>query len=465
MVIGLGAALLAAVLFGVAGVVQAIAARRYGLFSWMMVGVGVTYLLGWGLHLVAIAYVPLYVAQVGIALSLVVTAILAATVVGEPLALRHWIAIATMVVGLVLVVVAAGPVGSTHFETERTLMLYLGSAVTLVLGLLAARWQGPASGVVLGALAGIAYGGSPISTRALVDPHLNAETILPALTVVSYGLLGFWLCSLAPAPRGGDGGERPADPPGDPDPGHHRDHRLRRPGAGGVVAGRGHRVRPEHGRGPGAVRRRGQAGAPRRASARAGADGWMGRMTAPSADVSARVAWADDAPAIAAVQVRAWRDVVRRPAARRGPRVPASRRHRRRPGARHSARPADARNRVIVALERNLVTGFVVTGPAGDPDCDPVATGELTDLTVDPHKRGAGHGSRLLQAGVDTLVADRFTRAVTWLPAEDDDLRAFLTEAGWGPDGAHRTLDLLGDGTTTVKQVRLHTALVDATPH
>ncbi len=196
MVIGLGAALLAAVLFGVAGVVQAIAARRYGLFSWMMVGVGVIYLLGWGLHLVAIAYVPLYVAQVGIALSLVVTAVLAATVVGEPLALRHWIAIATMVVGLVLLVVAAGPVGSTHFETERTLMLYVGSAVTLVLGLMAARWNGPASGVVLGALAGVAYGGSPISTRALVDPHLNAETILPALTVVSYGLLGFWLCSL-----------------------------------------------------------------------------------------------------------------------------------------------------------------------------------------------------------------------------------------------------------------------------
>jgi drug/metabolite transporter (DMT)-like permease len=197
MVIGLGAALFAAVLFGVAGVVQAIAARRYGLFSWMMVGVGVIYLLGWGLHLVAIAYVPLYVAQVGIALSLVVTAILAATVVGEPLALRHWLAIATMVVGLVLVVLAAGPVGSTHFATERTVMLYLGSAVTLVLGLLAARWDSPASGVTLGALAGIAYGGSPISTRALVDPHFNAETILPALTVVSYGLLGFWLTSLA----------------------------------------------------------------------------------------------------------------------------------------------------------------------------------------------------------------------------------------------------------------------------
>ena len=197
MVIGLGAALLAAALFGVAGVVQAVAARRYGLFSWMMVGVGVTYLAGWGLHLVAIAYVPLYVAQVGIALSLVVTAVLAATVVGEPLALRHWIAIGTMVVGLVLVVLAAGPVGSTYFETERTVMLYLGSALTLVLGLLAARWENPSSGVVLGVLAGVAYGGSPISTRALVDPHWNAETIVPGLTVVSYGLLGFWLCSIA----------------------------------------------------------------------------------------------------------------------------------------------------------------------------------------------------------------------------------------------------------------------------
>ena len=61
-------------------------------------------------------------------------------------------------------------------------------------------------------------------------------------------------------------------------------------------------------------------------------------------------------------------------------------------------RPADARNRVLVALERNLVTGFLVTGPATDPDCDPISVGELTDLTVDPHKRGAGHGSRLLQA-------------------------------------------------------------------
>ncbi|WP_440900012.1 hypothetical protein [Actinosynnema sp.] len=41
----------------------------------------------------------------------------------------------------------------------------------------------------------------------------------------------------------------------------------------------------------------------------------------------------------------------------------------------------------------------------------------------------------------------------------DDALRTFLTDAGWAPDTAHRELDLDGSGTTTVRQVRLHTAI------
>jgi hypothetical protein len=57
------------------------------------------------------------------------------------------------------------------------------------------------------------------------------------------------------------------------------------------------------------------------------------------------------------------------------------------------------------------------------------------------------------------MVADRFTRAVTWVLATDDALRAFFTAAGWAPDTAHRELDLDGSGATLVKQVRLHTAI------
>lgn len=179
-------------------------------------------------------------------------------------------------------------------------------------------------------------------------------------------------------------------------------------------------------------------------------------------DVSVRVAWADDAEAIAGVQVRAWPqlygDLLPADALPSDPAPLAAQWHQ------SLSKPGDARNRVLVALERNRVVGFAVTAPAADPDTDPVTDGELADLTVLPDCRSQGHGSRLLQAAVDTLVADRFTRAVTWVRADDDVLRRFLTDAGWAPDSAHRELDLDGSGATTVRQVRLHAAVGDPHP-
>lgn len=179
-------------------------------------------------------------------------------------------------------------------------------------------------------------------------------------------------------------------------------------------------------------------------------------MSTPSADVSVRVAWSDDAEAIAALQSRAW-------ATSYAGLVPAAGELREADFAQlwrdALTRPADARHRALVALERNRIVGFAITTPATDPDCDPVTDAELMELTVDAEERGRGHGSRLLQAAVDTMAADRFTRAVTWLLADDDETRTFLADAGWAPDTAHRTLDLDGTGATQVKQVRLHTAL------
>ena len=188
--------------------------------------------------------------------------------------------------------------------------------------------------------------------------------------------------------------------------------------------------------------------------------GKMAGMSSPGADVSVRVAWADDAPAIARVQLRTWPELygglVPPDAIPSGPEAEEAAAA---TWAESLRTPGDARNRVLVALERNRVTGFAITGPAVDPDCDPVADAELRELTIDPAERGKGHGSRLLQAAADTMSADRFARAVTWVPVGDDALRGFLTEAGWAADGAHRELQLDESGDVRLKQVRLHTAL------
>lgn len=180
----------------------------------------------------------------------------------------------------------------------------------------------------------------------------------------------------------------------------------------------------------------------------------MGAMSSPTADVSVRVAWGDDAPGIAAVQTEVWRttyaDLLPVDELPDAEQVAAA-------WQASLAKPGDARNRVLVALERNRITGFAITSPASDPDCDPVVDAELQEFCVAPADRRAGHGSRLLQACIDTVRADRFTRAVVWVDATDDALRGFLTEAGWAPDTAHRELDLDGEGTTLLKQTRLHT--------
>lgn len=175
-----------------------------------------------------------------------------------------------------------------------------------------------------------------------------------------------------------------------------------------------------------------------------------------SADVSVRLAWPTDATAMAQIQIAAWRhdyaDVLPADvllglkADQFATQWEAS-----------LNKPQDARMRVLVALERATVRGFALVHPSHDPDADPVADSEVGEFVIDPLHRRAGHGSRLLQACVDTLVADSFTRGLWWVGATDDILRGFVTSSGWEADGAHRELE--SEAGTKVKQVRLHTML------
>lgn len=175
-------------------------------------------------------------------------------------------------------------------------------------------------------------------------------------------------------------------------------------------------------------------------------------MTAAGPDVSARLAWPDDAHAIARVQSAAWSlaysDVADE--------VPGTEELTER-WATIISQPQDARVRVLVALDRADVRGAVLVHPSFDPDSDQVADGEIGELVVDPEHRNAGHGSRLLQAAADTLQADGFRRIVWWIDSTDDDRRDFAVSAGWDADGAHRELE--SDSGERLKQIRLHTGL------
>nr|WP_239580019.1 GNAT family N-acetyltransferase [Microlunatus panaciterrae] len=123
-------------------------------------------------------------------------------------------------------------------------------------------------------------------------------------------------------------------------------------------------------------------------------------------------------------------------------------------------RPPEARFRVLVAVADRRVVGFASTIPSPDPDADARNDGLIDEFLIDPPAQRRGHGSRLLNACVDTLRADGFSRATRWLSSTDDVSRAFLTGAGWAPDGSHREIGP-DDESVRIKQVRMHTDISD----
>lgn len=122
--------------------------------------------------------------------------------------------------------------------------------------------------------------------------------------------------------------------------------------------------------------------------------------------------------------------------------------------------PPLASYRVLVATDgpTGTIVGFAVTGPSDDEDAEPT-TGLIGEFIISSDHRGLGHGTRLLQACVDTLRADGFTVATWWLTSTDDARRRFITSTGWATDGAHRELGAEDASDASIRQVRLHTAI------
>lgn len=178
------------------------------------------------------------------------------------------------------------------------------------------------------------------------------------------------------------------------------------------------------------------------------------------ADLSVRLATVRDAPAVAATQSAAWHDAFA------GTLPPAVLDQLRGPVAVAQWRaavltPPSPRHRLLVAVTGEEVVGFAALAPSEDPDLDPADDAEIVALSVQPAHLRAGHGSRLVNAAVDQLRESGFRTAHVWLAESDSRLREFLEGAGWGDDGARRSLDLHGDEAVVVRQLRLGSTIGD----
>ncbi len=178
----------------------------------------------------------------------------------------------------------------------------------------------------------------------------------------------------------------------------------------------------------------------------------------PLADAAVRTGRTTDAPAVGFVQAFVYQHdfagilPAEALAAMTGPQLGSVWR-------RSLEQPPTPRHRLLVATAGDTVVGYAAIGPAGDePGLEPGATGMIYDGGVHPEGRRSGHGSRLLNAAVDTLRAGdpegALTAVATWVVADAESTRAFLQGAGFSPDGAWRDR-VVDDEGGTVREVRL----------
>ncbi|MFC9694970.1 hypothetical protein ACFTSF_40860 [Kribbella sp. NPDC056951] len=209
---GLLCALAAAVAYGLASVLQAAAARSTpdesarGVLrvvgQWRFLAGIALDVLGFGLQMVALQSLPLFLVQAALAASLAVTAV-AARVLGVRLGTKEWSAVAAVCTGLALLGMSAGKEGSTPVGHGFRLSLVGATIVLGLAGLATQRASQRLRAPLLGLVAGLAFGVVAISGRIITDFHPLKLLAEPALyTAVVSGALAMF-CYASALQRGG----------------------------------------------------------------------------------------------------------------------------------------------------------------------------------------------------------------------------------------------------------------------
>jgi len=220
MLASLVAALFAALCYGVASVMQAIAVRAASRRSAKAVSEGgegvdpgllvrmlhqglflasvAIDLTGFVAQLVALRRLPVFAVQAIIAANLAVTAVFAAWLMKMRLELREWLAVAGVVVGVALLELSAGTQGAKRVGSGFELGLIVAVAAVGLAGFAVARLPNPVRTPALGAIAGLGFAVLAVAARIL--PGFAPLQLLksPATyTLAAAGIVSFLLYATA----------------------------------------------------------------------------------------------------------------------------------------------------------------------------------------------------------------------------------------------------------------------------
>ena len=221
MLASLVAAMVAALCYGIAAVMQAIAVRAATLrpahspaetiltavdpglvvrmlHQWRFIASLGIDLIGFVAQLVALRRLPLFAVQAMIAANLAVTAVFASWLMHIMLTWREWLAVTGVVTGVGLLGSSAGSQGAARVSSTFQLALIVAVAGIALAGLAAARLPNPARTPVLGAVAGLGYAVLAVAARIL--PGFSPEQLVrsPAsYALAAAGIVSFMLYAAA----------------------------------------------------------------------------------------------------------------------------------------------------------------------------------------------------------------------------------------------------------------------------
>ncbi len=162
---------------------------------WYTIGIVIA-TASWGLHVAALSLAPISLVQSVIAGGLVLLTVVADRLFGLHVTRREWIGVALTAAGLAfLAATLDGGGDSAHSDYDTaTLAVYAGIAATLGIGAALVGRDGYRYGIPLALSAGLLWGASDVSIKALSD-HLGDDGVLVlvhplALTIATLSLIG-----------------------------------------------------------------------------------------------------------------------------------------------------------------------------------------------------------------------------------------------------------------------------------